>query len=226
MQLKSIFKKNDFFERFKSNYFDVVKIMNISNTTWEKNYEMKKIVDKRVRIYDKIIVTQYFVKWFEYESIYDEWKFIVALIEFIDFIENYERNLKKFFDVNKFVVVDKLIVKFFANIFKRRDWSSNKKTNIISSKSFDVSIFKFKRFERSLNKKQSSFKRTQSSKIDESHVFRCSMLTLSSFDEIYYYEKWRKNWKNVKREIEYEKLTNLLKLLTNSTKTFQFLFVY
>jgi hypothetical protein len=63
---------------------------NMFNIDFEKNYEIKRIVDKRFRIYDKIIVIQYLIRWFEYEFEYDEWKFLFVLIDCIDFIEKYE----------------------------------------------------------------------------------------------------------------------------------------
>lgn len=246
MQLESTFKKVDLFDKFKPNYFDAVKIADMSNTVWEKNYEMKKIVDKRIRTYDKISVTQYLVRWLEYESIYDEWKFISILIEFIELIENYERSLQKSFDTDQLVVtviktikisftsIDAIdsVKKSFANLLKRRDRSSDNKS--MSTKSFHDSKFIRRRSERSSDKKQSSIKRVQSNKSSESHISR-QVLTLSFSEESHYYYYWENcrknrtwkklNWLWVLLTWLLKLLTWLLRLLICLARTFRSLFI-
>ena len=89
-QLKSASSKSNSYNRFSSNHSNVLKIENMFNTDVEKNYEIERLVSKRIRTYNKIVVTQYLVRWLEYESKYDEWKSLSALADCIDLIEKYE----------------------------------------------------------------------------------------------------------------------------------------
>ena len=59
-QLESAEKKNDSYDKKRSHYFDSIKIE--GDTDFEKSYEVKKIVDKRIRTYEKISVTQYLIR--------------------------------------------------------------------------------------------------------------------------------------------------------------------
>ena len=88
-QLKFYSNENSY-QRFKSNYFDEIKIKKLSNTTSEKNYEMKNLINRRQKTFDKTAVKQYLIHWKNYESEYDEWKFIIKLIDFLKLIEQYE----------------------------------------------------------------------------------------------------------------------------------------
>ena len=89
-QLKSASSKSNLYLRSKLSHSDALKIEDMLNTDVEKNYEIERLINKRNRIYDKIIVTQYLVRWLDYESEYDEWKFLSALAECTDLIEKYE----------------------------------------------------------------------------------------------------------------------------------------
>ena len=88
-QLKFYSNENSY-QRFKSNYFDEIKIKELSNTTSEKNYEMKNLINRRQKTFDKTAVKQYLIHWKNYEFEYDEWKFIIKLIDFLKLVEQYE----------------------------------------------------------------------------------------------------------------------------------------
>ena len=88
-QLKFYSNENSY-QRFRSNYFDEVEIEKLSNTTSEKNYKMKNLIDRRQKTFDKTAVKQYLIHWKNYESEYDEWKFIIKLVDFLELIEQYE----------------------------------------------------------------------------------------------------------------------------------------
>ena len=89
-QLKFVSFESNFYQRFKSNHSNALKVEDMSNTNFEKNYKIKRLINKRIRIYDKIDVTQYLIRWLDYELEFDEWKFLSILSKCIDFIEKYE----------------------------------------------------------------------------------------------------------------------------------------
>ena len=89
-QLESVEKKNDLYDRKRSHYFDSIKIE--SDTEFEKSYEVKKIVNKKIRKYEKTWIIQYLIRWLDYESEYDEWKNLAALIDCMNLIYDYEKN--------------------------------------------------------------------------------------------------------------------------------------
>ena len=91
-QLESVEKKN-LYDKKRSHYFDSIKIE--SDTDFEKSYEIEKIVNKKIKMYEKISVTQYLIRWFDYESKYDEWKNLAALIDCMNLIHDYKKNDKK-----------------------------------------------------------------------------------------------------------------------------------
>ena len=85
-QLK-LYSNENSYQRFRSDYLDEVKLKELSNTTSEKNYEMKNLINRRQKTFDKTIVKQYLIHWKNYESEYDEWKFIIKLIDSLKLIE-------------------------------------------------------------------------------------------------------------------------------------------
>ena len=89
-QLESTFVDVDFYNRFRFHYFDFIEIED--DTNQYKFYEIEKLVDKRIKKYNKIFVTQYLVRWTDYESKYDEWRSIFELQNSQNFIEQYELN--------------------------------------------------------------------------------------------------------------------------------------
>ena len=48
---------------------------------------MKNLINRRQKTFDKTVVKQYLIRWKNYESEYDEWKFIIKLIDFLKLIE-------------------------------------------------------------------------------------------------------------------------------------------
>ena len=64
------------------------------DTKTEKFYEMKAIVDKRIKKFEKTSITQYKIKWLEYDLEFDEWRFIFKL-NCMNLIEKYEKNQRK-----------------------------------------------------------------------------------------------------------------------------------
>ena len=69
IQLKS-FSDKIFYNRFRFDYSNFVEMKNDTND-W-RSYTMKRIVDKRFKKFERIIVTQYMIKWLNYESKYNE----------------------------------------------------------------------------------------------------------------------------------------------------------
>ena len=59
-QFESTFVDVDFYNRFRSHYFDFIEIEN--DTNQYKSYEIEKLIDKRIKKYNKILVTQYLVR--------------------------------------------------------------------------------------------------------------------------------------------------------------------
>ena len=96
-QLELTFVEADSYERFRSHYFDFIEIED--DTNQYKFYEIEKLIDKRIKRYNKILVTQYLVKWIDYESKFDEWRSISRLQNFQNFIEQYEAVNSKDFDI-------------------------------------------------------------------------------------------------------------------------------
>ena len=59
-QLKFVSFDENFYHRSKFNHFDVVEIKN--DTSNYQFYEIEKIVDKRIRKYNRTYVTQYLIR--------------------------------------------------------------------------------------------------------------------------------------------------------------------
>ena len=76
-QLELVLIDENSYRRSRFSHFDVVEMKN--DTSDNQFYEIKKIVDKRIRKYNRTYVTQYLIRWLEYESKYDEWKSFAAL---------------------------------------------------------------------------------------------------------------------------------------------------
>ena len=74
-------------------YFNSIKIKN--DIDFEKSYEVKKIVNKKIKKYEKTPITQYLIRWLDYESKYDEWKNLATLIDCMNLIHDYEKNEQK-----------------------------------------------------------------------------------------------------------------------------------
>ena len=62
IQLESTSSKKDFYQRFKSDFSIEIEIKEMSNIEFEKNFEMKIIMSKRIRIFNKTKVTQYLIR--------------------------------------------------------------------------------------------------------------------------------------------------------------------
>ena len=57
IQLKSTSSEKKFYRRFKFDFSNEIEIKKMFNIEFEKNFEIKIIIDKRFRIYNKITVT-------------------------------------------------------------------------------------------------------------------------------------------------------------------------
>ena len=69
-QLKSISAKSNSYNRFRSIHSFVVKMK--KNISQYQFYEIKKLMNRKIRKYDKTSIIQYLMKWFDYEVEYDE----------------------------------------------------------------------------------------------------------------------------------------------------------
>ena len=155
IQLKFVSFESNFYQRFKSNHSNVLKIENMSNTNFEKNYETKRLINKRIRIYDKIDVTQYLIRWLDYELEFDEWKFLSILSKCIDFIEKYElthfstkifkNKILNVVDVRKFDDLIELKKSIVLSSKKITFNESTQRKNLLSKNQFAWRYFSFRR---------------------------------------------------------------------------------
>ena len=79
------------YHRSRSTHSDSV-YMKDDTEDW-KFYIVKKIVNKRQRRYEKSMITQYRIKWEEYDDEWNEWRSLAALNECMNLMKNYERQL-------------------------------------------------------------------------------------------------------------------------------------
>jgi hypothetical protein len=89
-QLEFVSKNS--YKRFKFDHFDFVFVED--DTENFKLYEIKRMLTKRTRQYEKIKMNQYLIRWKEYESEFDEWRNISDLKNCIDLIKDFEREDK------------------------------------------------------------------------------------------------------------------------------------
>ena len=59
-QFESTSVEADSYERSRLHYFDFIEIEN--DTNQYKSYEIEKLVDKRIRRYNKTLMTQYLIR--------------------------------------------------------------------------------------------------------------------------------------------------------------------
>ena len=96
VQLKSALNIQNSYNRFRSNHSNTVKIE--KNTKYDKFYEIERILAKRIRKYKRIAITQYLIKWFEYDHEFNEWKSISTLNNCLNLVQDFEQkhqDLKK-----------------------------------------------------------------------------------------------------------------------------------
>ena len=130
MQLKSTSKNVDFYNRFRSDHFDVVEMKKSSNIDWEKSYEMKKLIKKRNRKYERTKMTKYLIRWLKYESKFDEWKSLSILANFMTLMKNYERvNFQSIISISNFTS----FIDFISSIFNNLKRKSNKLNKTITN---------------------------------------------------------------------------------------------
>ena len=60
VQFELIFVEIDFYNRSRFHYFDFIEIEN--DTNQYKFYKIEKLIEKRIRNYNKIFVIQYLIK--------------------------------------------------------------------------------------------------------------------------------------------------------------------
>ena len=88
VQLEFVFVEVDFYQRFRFHHFDSIEMKN--DTDEYKSYEIEKLVVKRQRKYNKTWITQYLMRWINYELEYDEWRNVFALTNSTNLIESFE----------------------------------------------------------------------------------------------------------------------------------------
>jgi hypothetical protein len=71
-QLKSTEKDSNLYDRFRSINSEFVEMK--ENTSIKRSYEMKRILKKRSKKYEKIVVRQYLIKWKDWRSKHNTWK--------------------------------------------------------------------------------------------------------------------------------------------------------
>ena len=84
------FTKNSY-ERPRSTHSNSIH-MKGDTENW-KSYVIEKMMNKRQRRYEKTMITQYRIKWEEYDDEWNEWRSLAALNEYMNLMKNYERQL-------------------------------------------------------------------------------------------------------------------------------------
>ena len=128
IQLKFYFNESNSYNHFKSNYFDFVK-MKSDIDDW-KFYTMKRIANKRLRKFERIIVIQYLMKWKNYDSKFNEWKSLFYLNNCLKLMKKFEyrQTAKNVVDITKFstnFVVDIWLsssISILIFVKKKREW--------------------------------------------------------------------------------------------------------
>ena len=112
-QLKSALSVQDSYNRSKSDHSDAVKVD--ENIEHEKSYEVERILIKRIRKYERTAVTQYLIKWLDYESEFNEWKFFSALDHCLKLIEKFEQSAQWIHVIAQSTIIQ---FRYFHFIFK------------------------------------------------------------------------------------------------------------
>ena len=92
MQLEPAPKDADPYNRPRPDHPDAVEVEGTPNTSWEKSYEVEKLVKRRDRKYGRTKVVEYLVRWLGYGPEFDEWKSLPALANSMTLVEDYERS--------------------------------------------------------------------------------------------------------------------------------------
>ena len=130
MQLKSTSKNVDFYNRSRSDHFDVVEMKKSFNTDWKKSYEVKKLIKKKDRKYEKTKMTKYLIRWLKYESEFDEWKSLSTLTNFMTLMKNYERiNSQSITSISNFTSA----IDFISSISNNSKRKSNRLSKTITN---------------------------------------------------------------------------------------------
>ena len=90
-QLESVSKKQNFYDRSRFHHSNEIDVDEMSNTDFERNYEVKKIINRRTRKYERIAIQQYLVRWLNYDSKYDTWRPLSKLQGCLALIEVYDK---------------------------------------------------------------------------------------------------------------------------------------
>ena len=91
IQLKFANIIENFYQRLKSDYFESIKIEKKNFVDIDSRYEIKKIIDRRQRIFEKTKMWQYLLRWRDWKSKNDMWKFEFACGNCMNLIKQYER---------------------------------------------------------------------------------------------------------------------------------------
>ena len=130
MQLKSTSKNVDVYNRFRFDHSDVVEMKKSSNIDWKKSYEMKKLIKKKDRKYERTKMTKYMTRWLKYESKFDEWKSLSTLTNFMTLMKNYEKiNSQSIISISNFTS----IIDFISSISNNSKRKSNKFSKTITN---------------------------------------------------------------------------------------------
>ena len=90
-QLEPCSNEKDSYRRLRSDYSNFVEIE--GDTDDWRFYTMEKIIDKRLKKFGRITVTQYMVKWLGYGPEYNEWRSLSYLNNCLELVEEYEQRV-------------------------------------------------------------------------------------------------------------------------------------
>ena len=88
VQLKPLPPGENLYHRLKSIHFPAVEMQN--DIPDNQSYKIKKLVDKRIRKYNKTNVVQYLMKWLKYAFEYNQCKNIAILNNCLDLVKKNE----------------------------------------------------------------------------------------------------------------------------------------
>ena len=91
VQLKPLPPGENPYHRFEFNHFPAVEMEN--DIPDNQSYEIKKLIDKRKRKYNRIAIIQYLMKCLGYNPAYNQWKSLSAFDNCLDLIKEYKTSV-------------------------------------------------------------------------------------------------------------------------------------
>ena len=89
-QFEFVSKNENLYRRSRHIYFEAIEMKN--DIFQFRFYEVEKLIKKRVRKYNIIEITQYMIRWLDYDFEYDEWNNLFVLHNYMNLMKKFEIN--------------------------------------------------------------------------------------------------------------------------------------